>query len=219
MYNATTLKSVGQCVVQLVNPETRKKCKVKFTVINNDSCTNLLGSKAAQQMGFVDVNYSIMKRTVHVNTVLTAPDEMGVTMKQITSEYKGAFEGLGQLGPMLHLEVDETIKPTQLPSQRIPESIKVPLKARFPLSCELSGRTYDFRTKENATFRYGTVGVENGLKNHLAELEEKGVIEKVQEPTDWVSSIVVARKSNGNIRLCLDPRPLNKALKRCHHLM
>ena len=35
---------------------------------------------------------------------------------------------------------------------------------RIPLSCELSGRTYDFRTKENATFRYGTVGVENGLK-------------------------------------------------------
>ena len=35
---------------------------------------------------------------------------------------------------------------------------------RIPLSCELSGRTYDVRTKENATFRYGTVGVENGLK-------------------------------------------------------
>ena len=38
---------------------------------------------------------------------------------------------------------------------------------RIPLSCELSGRTYDFRTKENATFRYGTVGVENGLNNKI----------------------------------------------------
>ena len=158
MYNATTLKSVGQCVVQLVNPETRKKCKVKFTVINNDSCTNLLGSKAAQQMGFVDVNYSIMKRTVHVNTVLTAPDEMGVTMKQITSEYKGAFEGLGQLGPMLHLEVDETIKPTQLPSQRIPESIKVPLKARF--LCLVSFQAELMTLGQKKTLRFGTVRLE-----------------------------------------------------------
>ena len=30
-----------------------------------------------------------------------------------------------------------------------------------------AGRTYDFRTKENATFRYGTVGVENGLNPHI----------------------------------------------------
>ena len=57
------------------------------------------------------------------------------------------------------------------------------------------------------------------LKHHLAELEKKGIIEKVYQPTQWVNSIVVAKKSNGSIRLCLDPRPLNSALKRCHHPM
>ena len=55
------------------------------------------------------------------------------------------------------------------------------------------------------------------LKEHLTELEEQGVIEKVVEATDWVSATVVNKKSNGKIRLCLDPKPLNKALKRCHH--
>ena len=32
-----------------------------------------------------------------------------------------------------------------------------------------------------------------------------------------MSAIVVNKKSNGKIRLCLDPQPLNKALKRCHY--
>ena len=43
------------------------------------------------------------------------------------------------------------------------------------------------------------------------------MIEPVDFPTDWVSAIVVTLKPNGKIRLCLDPRPLNKVLKRCHH--
>ena len=32
-----------------------------------------------------------------------------------------------------------------------------------------------------------------------------------------MSAIVVNKKSNGKIRLCLDPQPLNRALKRCHY--
>ena len=55
------------------------------------------------------------------------------------------------------------------------------------------------------------------LKSHLDELVALGVIELVEVPTEWVSSIVVAPKPNGKIRLCLDPRPLNQALMRCHH--
>ena len=48
------------------------------------------------------------------------------------------------------------------------------------------------------------------------ELErmEKGVIEKVTEPTDWVNSMVVVEKPNKVVRICLDPRDLNKAIKR-----
>ena len=41
-----------------------------------------------------------------------------------------------------------------------------------------------------------------------------GVIEKVDKPTDWVNSIVIVEKSNGDIRLCLDPKDLNRAVKR-----
>lgn len=52
------------------------------------------------------------------------------------------------------------------------------------------------------------------LKASLEGMELKGVIKKVDEPTEWVNSIVCAEKSNGKLRICLDPRDLNKAIKR-----
>ena len=55
----------------------------------------------------------------------------------------------------------------------------------------------------------------NEIKNCLDEMVENGVIRKVDEPTDWVNSLAYSRKQNG--KLCLDPKDLNKAIKRCHH--
>ena len=45
------------------------------------------------------------------------------------------------------------------------------------------------------------------------------MIEAVTEPTEWVSSMVAAKKKDGSIRLCIDPVHLNKALLRPHHPM
>ena len=42
------------------------------------------------------------------------------------------------------------------------------------------------------------------------------IIEPVQKPTDWVNGLVLVEKPNGKLRVCLDPRPLNKAIKREH---
>ncbi|XP_060083295.1 uncharacterized protein LOC132562561 [Ylistrum balloti] len=38
-------------------------------------------------------------------------------------------------------------------------------------------------------------------------------------PTDWVNSMVTVTKPNGKIRICLDPRDLNTAIKRQHYPM
>ena len=57
------------------------------------------------------------------------------------------------------------------------------------------------------------------LKKELDRMEEQDVIEKVTEPTDWVNSLVVVEKPNGKLRICLDPRNLNKAVKRPHYTM
>ena len=56
-------------------------------------------------------------------------------------------------------------------------------------------------------------------KQELNRMTELGVIEPVSEPTDWVSSLVIARKPNGSLRVCLDPKNLNEVIKRHHHPM
>ncbi|XP_052797485.1 uncharacterized protein K02A2.6-like [Mya arenaria] len=61
------------------------------------------------------------------------------------------------------------------------------------------------------------IALQEKVKDELLRMESLGVIEKVNEPTDWVSSMVVAEKANGKIRICLDPRDLNKAIQRPHY--
>ncbi|XDV53655.1 hypothetical protein PO909_022102 [Leuciscus waleckii] len=57
----------------------------------------------------------------------------------------------------------------------------------------------------------------------IAELErmaDLGVITPVSEPTEWVSSMVATnKKQTKDIRICIDPKDLNTALKRPHHPM
>ena len=40
--------------------------------------------------------------------------------------------------------------------------------------------------------------------NELEHMKNIGVIEAVTEPTEWVSSMVAAKKKDGSIRLCID---------------
>ena len=50
----------------------------------------------------------------------------------------------------------------------------------------------------------------------LKRMEKLGVIVRQEEPTEWVNSLVVVQKPNGSVRLCIDPRDLNAAMKRSH---
>ena len=55
------------------------------------------------------------------------------------------------------------------------------------------------------------------IKTELDRLTGMNIIVRETEPTDWVSSITFVEKANGSIRVCLDPKDLNKALTRLIH--
>ena len=55
------------------------------------------------------------------------------------------------------------------------------------------------------------------LRKELDSLVMQGILAKVTEPTDWVNSLVCVTKSIGALRLCLDPKDLNRAIKRPHY--
>jgi hypothetical protein len=49
-------------------------------------------------------------------------------------------------------------------------------------------------------------------------MESLGIIKKVTEPTAWVSSLVIIQKPDSDkLRVCLDPRDLNVAIRRPHY--
>jgi hypothetical protein len=58
------------------------------------------------------------------------------------------------------------------------------------------------------------IAIQEKVKQELKRLEKLDVVAKVNTPTDWISSVVINTKPNGKVRLCIDPKPLNKALKR-----
>ena len=56
------------------------------------------------------------------------------------------------------------------------------------------------------------VALRDELKAKLNELEKQGILSKVEELTDWVNSAVYVKKP-GKLRVCLDPKELNKHIK------
>ena len=61
--------------------------------------------------------------------------------------------------------------------------------------------------------------VRKDVENELKRLENLDVIEKVEGPTPWVSPIVTVPKKTGGVRICVDMREANVAIKREKHPM
>ena len=91
------------------------------------------------------------------------------------------------------------------------------------LGC-ISGVTHHIQTDPNHMPvvhppRKVPVTIRPKVKAELQRMERLGVIERVQEATDWVNSMVTVVKPNGKLRICIDPRDLNKAIKREYYPM
>eukprot|EP00795_Rhopilema_esculentum_P009803 gene9803-18365_t len=60
------------------------------------------------------------------------------------------------------------------------------------------------------------IALKEKLHTELKRMVKMGIIKPVHEPTDWVNSLVVVEKLNEKLRICLDTKDLNKAIKRHH---
>ena len=63
------------------------------------------------------------------------------------------------------------------------------------------------------------IPIRDRVAKELQHLEASGIIARVTEPTPWISSLLVTAKATGDLRVCIDPTPLNRALLRDHHYM
>ena len=74
-------------------------------------------------------------------------------------------------------------------------------------------------TVKPATHARRKVPIESkeAIDKELDYLIEEEIITGQVEPTPWVSSVTFPMKLNGEVRVCLDPSNLNKAIIREHH--
>ena len=101
----------------------------------------------------------------------------------------------------------------------------VDLKKLYPNSFDRLGSlkgAYNIRvdaTVKPATHARRKVPIESkeAIDKELDYLIEEEIIMEQVEPTPWVSSVIFPRKPNGEVRVCLDPSNLNKAIIREHH--
>ena len=70
-----------------------------------------------------------------------------------------------------------------------------------------------------ATSRRVPTPLQERVKKELQRMKDLDVIEDITEPTDWVSPMVPVVKKNGDIRICVDLKRLNKAVQRERYLI
>lgn len=70
-----------------------------------------------------------------------------------------------------------------------------------------------------ASTRQVPLSIRKELMQELDRLVQDNILEPVSEPTDWVHPIVIVKKPSGGLRICIDPWPLNKYLKRKHYIL
>ena len=63
------------------------------------------------------------------------------------------------------------------------------------------------------------ISLQNKIYKEIQRMIKMNIIVPVLEVTDWVNNFVAVEKPSGSIRLCLDPRDLNKAIKRPHYTL
>ena len=175
MYNNLEVKPIGRKKMLVLNPKNNNMYTVEFIIVKGQ-CKSILGLKTCEELELLTVNRQNIPLVTSQST-----NTQGLSERDIVNSYSDVFKGEGKLEGQLHLELDESVQPVQLPPRRVPIAVKDKLQAELEI---------------------------------LSNME---IIAKVDDPTDWISSLVVSTKRNGKVRLCIDPKPLNNALKRNHY--
>ena len=116
---------------------------------------------------------------------------------------------------------------TKMPAQKKPipdrDTLQQMYPDRFTGLGDMPGE-YNIELKEDAQPviappRKYPIQLREEISKKLAEMEKDKVIVKCDdnEASEWVNSLAFSRKSNGELRMCLDPKHLNTAIKRTYH--
>ncbi|UYV70334.1 K02A2.6-like [Cordylochernes scorpioides] len=143
-----------------------------------------------------------------------ASEELGF-IQRLLHDYPELFSGLGKLNKPYKIELNDQAQPYAIHTHTV-------VTAFSTLTSANSAR----RKKKNWKFGYAIhtprripFPLINKIKQKLKEMEQQGVIEKVDHATDWCSPMVIVPKKNNEIRICVDLTKLNEKIKRERYQM
>ena len=61
------------------------------------------------------------------------------------------------------------------------------------------------------------VALRERLRETLEKLVQQDILALVTQPTEWISSMLIVPKKDGKLRICFDPKDLNRAIQREHY--
>ena len=180
------------------------------------------GGTTVKQHGICTLG--VRHKDAHVTTDFYVTDTKGPVLIGLPT-----CRALGLVSLNFHLKTDETLKSELTDSTPRPTGdpqARAKILSEFNdvfqgIGC-LEG-TYKINIDSSAQPvvhppRRIPINLHDQLKCELDSLVDQGIISPVTYPTDWVNSCVCVTKNNGSIRLCIDPRDLNRAVKRPHYV-
>ncbi|RUM46313.1 MAG: hypothetical protein DSY80_02390 [Desulfocapsa sp.] len=122
LYDNSIIYSVGCVTLRCEAKGTRKK--IHFEIVK-EAPTSLLSGRASAALGLISFNEECILK---VSEVSKQPE---LTEKQIITEYKDVFRGLGKLPGVYDIQMDTSVKPAQANPRRIAHRIKPQVKAKI----------------------------------------------------------------------------------------
>ena len=177
-----------------------------------ENCCKLLyayGGKELNVVGQIQVELSVGTKKINRQFVVTTSGRC--LLGHISSRDLGCL----RIGPCARIESAEY--------NVVGKDLASALQKKYPKVFSGIGKLKEYRLKLQVDPEVTPVAQKPGLvpfalrekvAGKVEDLIAKDIVERVDGPTSWVGPVVVAPKSTGDIRLCVDMKKANQAIIR-----
>ena len=225
MFNKSSTKVVGKTTMEVMNPKNGIIYQVEFLIVKEDF-TPLIGSKTLQDMDLIEVK---TENIACLSTEESCPkwseeeidgrEEKPRSKQRVDRKAEGkcredkAENGQGRESKT----ADGYRKEEKTTDEAILKRFKDVFEGVGKLPGNLHIQIDDTATPVKMATRSVPEALRQEVKTEIDQLVKDGILKPVSEPTEWISSMVAVRKPSKGVRICIDPTPLNRVIKRNHY--
>ena len=204
-YGESPIANLGACTI--IIHTSNKQPQMATCQVTDTRGYLILGRTTAQQVGYIDFPVVTPPTLTRVPQIHASVNALRLNLDEVKTPTCEVMNDAVILNGKRHC----------LPITK--EYVLSEFKDVFEGIGKLPGGKYHIELKPHAQPvqhppRAVSEKKKEAYKDELERLCSLGIIEPVAGHTDWINSIVPVSKPDGSIRLCLDPKYLNKSIKR-----